>query len=127
MGQGMILNTGEIWEPKQEDIIAWERAYPSVNVYQELMGMESWLDANPTKRKTSRGIKSFVVRWLSKSQDRGGNSPYTKKKNRLRDKTPDMQLADISWLHGEEREIQKQYYLTKFGYYYDGELHGKAI
>jgi len=123
----MILNTGDIWEPKQEDIIAWERAYPAVNVYQEMMAMESWLDANPTKRKTARGIKSFVVRWLSKSQDRGGSSPLSKKKNRLRDKTPEMQLADISWVDPEDREMMKEYYLNKLGYYYDGEIHGTVI
>ena len=80
------------------------------------MAMESWLDANPTKRKTARGIKSFVVRWLSKSQDRGGSSPLAKKKNRLRDKTPEMQLADISWVDPEDREMMKEYYLNKLGY-----------
>lgn len=124
----MLLNTKEVWQPKETDIIAWQRAYPAVDVHQELMAMESWLDANPTKRKTARGIKSFVVRWLSKSQDRGGSSPLSKKKKRLRDKTPDMQMADVSWLHdNEERHMMKQYYLDKLDYYYDGQIHGKVI
>ena len=45
----MLLNTKEDWQPEQVDIIQWGRAYPAVNVDQELMAMESWLDANPTK------------------------------------------------------------------------------
>lgn len=39
---------------------------------QELRKMRGWLDANPTKRKTSRGIRRFVNSWLSRSQDEGG-------------------------------------------------------
>ena len=50
----MILNTGERWEPEDIDMIAWSKAYPAVDVFQELRAMESWLDANPTKRKTPR-------------------------------------------------------------------------
>jgi len=123
----MLLNTKEVWQPKETDKIAWQRAYPAVDVHQELMAMESWLDANPTKRKTARGIKSFVVRWLSRAQDRGGSSPLSKKKNRLRDKTPEMQLADVSWVDPEDREMMKEYYLNKLGYYYDGEIHGTVI
>ena len=68
----MILNTGERWEPEDTDMITWSKAYPAVDVFQELRAMESWLDANPTKRKTKRGIKSFVVRWLGKAQNQGG-------------------------------------------------------
>lgn len=40
--------------------------------------MRGWLDANPQKRKTKRGIKAFVVRWLAKEQDKGGSrAPQT--------------------------------------------------
>ena len=71
----MILNTGERWEPEDTDMIAWAKAYPAVDVFQELRAMESWLDANPAKRKTPKGIKRFVNSWLARSQDRGGSSP----------------------------------------------------
>jgi hypothetical protein len=71
----MILNTGDIWEPEDADIIQWQKTYPAVDVFAELAKMESWLDANPSKRKTSKGIKRFVNSWLSRAQDRGGSSP----------------------------------------------------
>jgi hypothetical protein len=32
--------------------------------------MRAWCIANPTNRKTARGINAFVVRWLAKSQDK---------------------------------------------------------
>ncbi|MCZ4089350.1 hypothetical protein O3W52_04525 [Ensifer psoraleae] len=43
-----------------------------MNVRQQLAAMRSWLNANPKQRKTSKGMKRFVVSWLSRDQDRGG-------------------------------------------------------
>lgn len=40
--------------------------------------MKGWLDANPTKCKTKKGILRFVNTWLSKEQDKGS----------VRNKTP---------------------------------------
>ncbi len=60
-------------------VAEWESTYPGVNVMQELREMRAWSVANPTNRKTSRGVASFIVRWLSKEQDKGGTkSPYAK-------------------------------------------------
>ena len=49
--------------------------YPAVDVIQQLRNMRGWLDANPAKRKTKRGINAFIVRWLAKEQDKGGTQP----------------------------------------------------
>lgn len=59
----------------------WEVAYPAVNVMQKLREMRQWCIANPTNRKTSRGINAFVVRWLGKEQNRGGPSAASASKN----------------------------------------------
>ena len=124
----MLLNTKEDWQPEQADIIQWGRAYPAVNVDQELMAMESWLDANPTKRKTKAGIKRFVNSWLSRAQNQGGSSPMAKsykKADSIRARTLDESLTDITWLPPEQQQEMKQYYLAQRGFYYDGELrHG---
>lgn len=48
----------------------WRKAYPAVDVVQALHQMRAWCVANPTNRKTARGINAFVVRWLAKSQDK---------------------------------------------------------
>lgn len=44
--------------------------YPAVDVEQEFRNMRGWLDSNPTKRKTARGIKRFITGWLSREQDK---------------------------------------------------------
>ena len=51
---------------------AWQQLYPAVDVSQQLRNMKGWLDANPTKRKTRRGILKFVNNWLARAQDEGG-------------------------------------------------------
>ncbi|MBS6395850.1 MAG: helix-turn-helix domain-containing protein [Clostridiales bacterium] len=50
----------------------WQQAYPAVDVRQELLRMISWLNANPKRKKTKRGVDRFITTWLSKEQDRGG-------------------------------------------------------
>ena len=120
----MMLITGNIYQTEDADVIAWQRAYPKVDVHQELAAMESWLDANPTRRKTPKGIKKFINSWLKKAQNQGG-SPMVKsyrKADSLRSKTIEMQMGDVSWLQGEELEMMKAYYLRVIGYYYDGDL-----
>lgn len=112
------------WQPEDSDIIAWQRAYPAIDVHQELAAMESWCDANPTRRKTAKGIKRFVNSWLARAQDKGG-SPQAKAKSKntsIRNKSIEMQMTDISWLDGEDYEMMKQYYIQKRGFYYDGGL-----
>jgi hypothetical protein len=89
----LILNTGEHWEPEQEDIIKWQQLYPKVDVFQELNAMEGWLDANPKKRKTKRGIKTFCNSWLSRAQDKGG-SPMVQNKINRANSTKDMTELD---------------------------------
>ena len=67
------LNDGTEFSVSVEQCQEWAGLYPAVDVIQQLREMRGWLDANPTRRKTRRGIKAFVVRWLSKEQDRGGS------------------------------------------------------
>lgn len=49
----------------------WESAYPAVDVKQELHRMAAWLDSNPQRRKTRRGIDRFINSWLAREQDKG--------------------------------------------------------
>ena len=134
----MILNNGDRWEPEDTDMIAWAKAYPAVDVFQEIRAMESWLDANPKKRKTPAGVKRFVNSWLARSQDRGGSSPAVIGKQAVAAKldptgisadpvsikslTMDMQLTDVTWLDPQEAQMMRQYYLDQRGHYFDGVL-----
>lgn len=67
------LNDKSLYPITQKQVDDWSGLYPAVDVVQELRNMAGWLDANPSKRKTKRGILRFVNGWLSREQDRGGN------------------------------------------------------
>ena len=67
----LLLKEKALYPVYQEDIDRWSGLYPAVDVMQELRKMVGWLDANPTKRKTSRGIARFITGWLSREQDKG--------------------------------------------------------
>lgn len=68
----LILNDKSLYPITQQDIDEWSSLYPAVDVMQELRKMKGWCDSNPTKRKTSRGIKRFINSWLAREQDKGG-------------------------------------------------------
>ena len=71
------LNTGEEYPVYQKDIDEWQKLYPAVDVRQELNKMRGWCLANPSKRKTKRGVKKFINNWLSRQQDRGGTPGFS--------------------------------------------------
>lgn len=64
------LNTGEQFPIYQDQVDDWSKAYPAVNVLQEILKAAAWSAANPTKRKTKRGVLAFLNSWLSRAQDR---------------------------------------------------------
>ena len=66
------LNDGTAFAISAEQCHEWAGLYPAVDVIQQLRGMLGWLNANPEKRKTKRGILAFINRWLAKEQDKGG-------------------------------------------------------
>lgn len=68
------LNDGTEHSVSVEQCQEWAGLYPAVDVIQQLRNMRGWLDANPAKRKTKRGINAFIVRWLAKEQDKGGSA-----------------------------------------------------
>ena len=52
----------------EDDIKIYEDVYPGVDVRSELKKMNLWLDSNPANKK--KNVKTFIARWLAKSQDR---------------------------------------------------------
>lgn len=68
----LTLNDKTEYPVTKEQVEEWTKLYPAVDVMQALRKMKGWLDANPSKRKTKKGILRFINNWLSKEQDRGG-------------------------------------------------------
>ena len=50
-------------------------AYPAVNCLTEYAKMASWLESNPARRKTLRGLPRFINSWLGRAQDRRPTQP----------------------------------------------------
>jgi uncharacterized protein YdaU (DUF1376 family) len=75
----------------EADVAEWSEAFPAVNVRQQLAAMRSWLNANPKNRKTSKGMKRFVVSWLTRDQDRGGGRQHPQAQSPPRPQSPSMQ------------------------------------
>lgn len=67
------LNDKSCYDVPLDKIALWRETYPAVDVEQELRRMIAWLDSNPTKRKTRRGIERFINNWLARTQDSGGS------------------------------------------------------
>lgn len=63
-------NDGLLFPISQDQFARWQELYPAVNVKTELSKIIGWLEANPKKRKTARGMLKFVNAWLSREQDK---------------------------------------------------------
>lgn len=72
-GIKLPLNDKSFYDVPLDKIALWKETYQAVDVEQELKKMAAWLDSNPTRRKTRRGITKFINGWLSRQQDSGRN------------------------------------------------------
>ena len=70
----IITNTG--WEyPITTDLVElWKTTFPAVNIEQQLLSMKSWSVTHPKNRKTKGGMLAFVNNWLSKEQNKAGDT-----------------------------------------------------
>jgi hypothetical protein len=71
----LLLNDKSEYPVVRSQVDEWKQLYPAVDVLQELRNMKGWLIANPTKRKTRRGILRFINSWLAREQDKGMQAP----------------------------------------------------
>lgn len=83
----LVLNNKSEYWIYEDQITKWSELFPAVDVMQELRKMKSWLDSNPSRRKTNRGILRFVNSWLSKEQDKGGSRRDTRGKTQSAGRT----------------------------------------
>ncbi|MDF2544950.1 MAG: hypothetical protein K0S47_4668 [Herbinix sp.] len=66
-----ILNDKSEYPIYCNQIDEWKSLYPAVDINQEFNKMKGWLNANPDRRKTKKGILRFINNWLSGAQDKG--------------------------------------------------------
>jgi hypothetical protein len=77
------LLDGSEYPITQSDIDEWQKTYPALDVLQRLRAIREWNISNPKNRKTKRGVRSHITRWLDKDQNKarasGGNDSAAKK------------------------------------------------
>jgi hypothetical protein len=61
------------WSLLPSHVAKWSVAYPNLDVLAECRRAWSWIDDNPERRKTAKGMRKFLGNWLGRAQDRGGN------------------------------------------------------
>jgi hypothetical protein len=59
------------WRLRESKVAEYAEAFPGVDVLVQCRKALQWIRDNPTKRKTARGMTSFLGRWLGREQDRG--------------------------------------------------------
>ena len=79
IGQEVILDYNFITELKE--------CYPLVDLNEELLKMRVWLLANPSKRKTNKGMPRFVNSWLNKVKVEAPTDSYANIHKAVMDKT----------------------------------------
>ena len=86
-GSGILLplNDKTTYDVPHEKISTWKQAYPAVDVEQEFKKMVAWLESNPKKKKTRRGVNQFINGWLERAQNRGGYTSYVGHGNEVRE------------------------------------------
>lgn len=64
------LKTGGSHFITELEMAALQSQYPSLDVQQEMLQAQAWLEANRSKRPTYAGVKRFIVGWLNRSHDK---------------------------------------------------------
>lgn len=62
----------KLWHLTEALVAEMRDAYPSLDIVAECRKALAWVNASPDRRKTARGMRRFLVGWLSRTQDRGG-------------------------------------------------------
>lgn len=59
------------WSLTMPVVQSLRSAFPSMDILAECRKAKAWCEANPTKRKTSRGMQKFLFAWMERNQNRG--------------------------------------------------------
>ena len=64
----VTLITGKEWRPSEKEFRQWSISYPDADLQGELRRIEDWFQKHPDRRKTERGIHTFVKVWLDQKK-----------------------------------------------------------
>jgi hypothetical protein len=71
----VVGNQGAEWGLAESKVAEYRATFPSLDVLAEARKARQWLADNPSRRKTPRGMTSFLFRWLEREQNKPGQRP----------------------------------------------------
>jgi SOS-response transcriptional repressor LexA len=86
---GYDNDTNRLTNITSENILQWKKAYPHLDVEQQICKMESWLAANPTKHPKSNFLR-FINGWLARERQ----NPRKEKLSRIQDSQAESIVPD---------------------------------
>ena len=88
----VTLITGKEWRPSEKEFRQWSISYPDADLQGELRRIEDWFQKHPDRRKTERGIHTFVKVWLDQKKHSGAVSQHSTKRCRYQNAFNDFSL-----------------------------------
>lgn len=64
-----------VWNLIESQVSEWSKLFPSLDILAECRKALAWSSASPDRRKTSRGMKRFLVSWLTRATDNRRSQP----------------------------------------------------
>ena len=90
--QPITLITGKEWRPSEKELLQWSTSYPDTDLPGELRRIEDWFQKHPDRRKTERGMHTFVKVWLDQKKRDGPASRHNTKRGRYQNSFNDFGL-----------------------------------
>ncbi len=66
----LVTNTGKMFHVDHGYVRRLQGEFPAVDVAQQFLQMQAWVNGNPRNRKTGQGMTRFIGNWMSRAQDR---------------------------------------------------------
>lgn len=69
------------WHLSEDQLAEYAQAFPDLPVRLECQRALTWVNSSPRNRKTATGYAKFLFSWLSRTQDRGGQTSGNRSQN----------------------------------------------
>lgn len=69
------VGTEKMWPLLGPQLQTWCELYPRLDIPAECNKAAAWLSADPSRRKTAKGMPRFLVGWFNRATDRGAVAP----------------------------------------------------
>lgn len=104
---GTTKDTAKTWGLTTSHLKKLEEIYPGVDVKLESKKSLLWLESNPTRRKTERGMPKFLQSWMERAQNSGRG--YRPKTSAEKDAEFDAMMRDRDKIEADKKKIVEDF------------------